>query len=133
MIGVDTNVLVRYFTEDDEAQAEVAAQLFERQSRRGEPIRIGLVVLAELAWVLQSRYGATRAEIAESVDDLLTDPIVSIQDEPAVSVATNHYATTGGDFADLLIAAVNASQGCARTLTFDRRAATLDGMALLST
>ena len=131
MIGVDSNVLVRYFAQDDEVQAAAAREFFERRAGADERVRVGLVVLAELAWVLQSRYAATRSELADVVDALLTDPRLELQDEAAVSVAAHDFATSTADFADLLIAAVNTLHGCRTTMTFDQRAAGLAGMDML--
>ena len=132
MIGVDTNVLVRYFAKDDETQAAAARSFFERQARVGEKVRIGVIVLAELAWVLQSRFGASRDELGEVVDELLADRRFDLQDEEAVSVVVNDFLSSSAGFVDLLIAAVNTLHGCVHTMTFDRNAAKLDGMALLT-
>lgn len=132
MIGVDTNVLVRYFAKDDPVQAASARAFFERQARDGESIRVGLVVLTELAWVLRTRYGASRAELGRVVDELLTDRRVDVQDRQAVAVAIYDFMTSTADFADLLIAAVNTLHRCVRTVTFDRAAARIEGMELLA-
>ncbi|HWK85378.1 MAG TPA: type II toxin-antitoxin system VapC family toxin [Caldimonas sp.] len=131
MIGVDTNVLVRYFAEDDAAQVALARRLLERDATPDDPVRVGSVVLAETAWVLQSRYFATRDEIADVLDELLTDPRVNLQDEAAVAVAAHEFATSNADFSDLLISAINTLHGCRTTLTFDKQAAKVAGMALL--
>ncbi len=131
MTGVDTNVLVRHFAKDDPVQAAVALAFLTRQSAAEEPVRIGLVVIAELAWVLQTRYGATRAELAAVLDELLIDPNMHVQDEAAVAVAAHDFATSTADFADTLIAAVDTLYGCRTTLTFDQRASRLTGMTLL--
>ena len=132
MIGVDTNVLVRYFAKDDAAQAAAARSFFERQARIGQKVRIGVIVLAELAWVLQSRFGASRDELGEVVDELLADRRLDVQDEEAVAVVVNDFLSSSAGFVDLLIAAVNTLHGCEHTMTFDRKAAKVDGMALLT-
>lgn len=131
MTGVDTHVLVRHFAKDDPVQGAAALAFLTRQGAAEEPVRVGLVVVAELAWVLQTRYGATRSELTEVLDELLTDPRLDVQDEAAVAVAAHDFATTNADFADALIAAAHTLHGCHTTFTFDKRAARLPGMTLL--
>lgn len=131
MIGVDTNVLVRYFAQDDVAQATVARRFLERSVTVESPARVSLVVLAELIWVLQTRYQATRAEIGAVIDELLTDERMLLQDEDAVAIAGFEYEGSSADFADLLISALNLEHGCTSTVTFDKKAAKLAGMTLL--
>lgn len=132
MIGIDTNVLVRFLVKDDAQQAAAAKALFDARSARGEPIRIGLVVLAETAWVLRSRYGVGRNELSRVLDELIEDPLIDLQDEAAVSVASREFGESVLEFADLLIAAVNDLHGCSTTMTFDRRATRRRGMTLLA-
>ena len=131
MIGVDSNVLLRYFAGDDVAQTAAARRLLEREATPDEPVHVGLVVLAETVWVLQTRYAATRDEVADVVDELLADPRVKLQDEEAVSVAAHDLASGEAGFADLLIAAVDDCHGCTKTMTFDKQAARSSGMTLL--
>ena len=131
MIGVDTNVLVRYFAADDAVQTPVARRFIETRPA-GETIRVGLVVLAELIWVVRAQYGADRDEVISIVDELLTDPRFELQDEAAVSVAASDFETSAADFADLLIAATHTLHGCTATVTFDRAAGRIGGMRLLS-
>lgn len=131
MIGVDTNVLVRFFASDDAHQAAAVRAWLDDQAGRGERIRIGLVTLVETEWVLRSRYRVTRDELAGVLDELLEDPSIDFQDEAAVSVASRDLAESSADFTDLLMAAVNDLHGCSTTMTIDRRAARDAGMTLL--
>lgn len=131
MIGIDTNVLVRYITQDDPVQAALARRFVERTispERRGH---VSLVVLAELVWVLRTRYGASRGEIACAVEELLADPRLCVQEEDAVWRAVDEYDLEGVDFADALIAAIDREQGCTHTVTFDKAAPKIAGMTLL--
>lgn len=131
MIGIDTNVLVRYITQDDPVQAALARRFVERTispERRGH---VSLVVLAELVWVLRTRYGASRDEIASAVEELLADPRLCVQEEDAVWRAVDEYDLEGVDFADALIAAIDREQGCTHTVTFDKAALKIAGMTLL--
>lgn len=132
MIGLDTNVLVRYFTEDDPAQARVAARLIEQKLSAESPGHVSCIVLAELAWVLARSYGSPKATIIEIIEGLLASPALVIEQKAAVRQALQAHRGSGGDFADCLIAQVSAAAGCEATLTFDRAAARLPGFRLLT-
>jgi predicted nucleic-acid-binding protein len=74
MTGLDTNVLVRYLTQDDAKQAEQATQLIENTLTVANPGFISLVVLTELYWVLGNVYSVTGPEWLDTVDDLFGQP-----------------------------------------------------------
>jgi len=130
MIGLDTNVLVRYLAQDDPAQSALATRLIERQLNEREPGFIGLVVLVETCWVLKRLYGATAAELRETVRDLLDTRQFVIEQRTVVLRAVARLGDGAGDLADALIAEGAAEAGCARTVTFDKSGARL-GMELL--
>ena len=130
MIGLDTNVLVRYLMQDDAAQAAKASRLIERCSAE-EPGFIAMVVLVELVWVLESSYGIERARIAAALELLLRPRELRVEQAETAWHAVRMYRDSRADFADALIARCAAAAGCERTLTFDRDAARLSGMALL--
>jgi predicted nucleic-acid-binding protein len=115
---------------DDEAQSPRARRFFESLSveRQGY---VSLVVLAELFWVLTSRYRVGRKELADVIEKLLETEQLAFQDSPAVHTALLAYRD-GADFADALIDGLARSAGCAKTVTFDRRAADAPGMELLA-
>ncbi len=127
MIGLDTNVLVRFLTFDDPRQSPRAAQILEQELSEDEPGFVSVVVLAELSWVLASRYGRGRAAIAEVMEGLLRLDCLQLEHPRAVATAVTAAAENNADFADALIVAIAAEMGCAKTLTFDRRAARLPG------
>ena len=129
MIGIDTNVLIRYMERDDEAQARLADALLESLTVQ-EPGLVTHVVLAELWWVLSSRYKRTKPEIIERLTWLIDVQTVAFQDPDLVRNALS-AASAGADFADALIESVNRSLGCEQTVTFDKTAAKRAGMALL--
>ncbi len=130
MIGLDTNVLVRYLMQDDAAQAAKASRLIERCSAE-EPGFIAMVVLVELVWVLESSYGIERARIAAALELLLRTRELRVEQAETAWHAVRMYRDSRADFADALIARCAAAAGCERTLTFDRDAARRSGMALL--
>lgn len=130
MIGLDTNILVRYLTQDDAAQAAIAAEVVERRITQGEPGFVSLVTVAELVWVLDSFYEFTGKEIAAAVERLLQIDTLNIQNEREVFAAMVALRTGLGSFDDALIGALGEWAGCEETLTFDRKAARLKGFSL---
>lgn len=127
MIGLDTNVLVRYLAQDDRAQAAVATTLIENRCSIESPGFVGLVVLTEVVWVSESSYGASRTEIAEIVKRMLSIRQLVVQDAEVVWQALRQFESGRADFADCLIHRSAAAAGCDKTMSFDRRA----GMTLL--
>lgn len=130
MTGLDTNVLVRYLAQDDAAQSARATRVIERELSEREPGYIGLVVLVETCWVLKRLYGATAAELRETVRDLLDTRQFVIERRTVVLRAVARLGDGAGDLADALIAEGAAEAGCTRSVTFDKQSARL-GMELL--
>ena len=130
MIGLDTNVLVRYLAQDDAAQSARATRLIERELSERAPGLIGLVVLVETCWVLKRLYGATAVELRETVRDLLDTRQFVIEQRTVVLRAVARLGDGAGDLSDALIAEGAAEAGCARTVTFDKLGVRL-GMELL--
>jgi predicted nucleic-acid-binding protein len=132
VIGLDTNVLVRYFTQDDPKQSPLAKRLLNDTLTRDAPGHVNLVTLAETVWVLRRVYGIDRQEAAEVVATLLAGEQLQIDRRATVRHALQDYGAGLADFADCLIARLNAEAGCAHTVTFDRKAARLPHTRLLS-
>jgi predicted nucleic-acid-binding protein len=130
MTGLDTNVLVRYMAQDDAAQAARATRLIERELSEREPAFIGLVVLVETCWVLERLYGASAAELRDTVRDLLDTRQFVIEQRTVVLRAVARLGDGAGDLADALIAEGAVQAGCARTVTFNKQCLRL-GMELL--
>lgn len=130
MIGLDTNVLVRYLAQDEAAQSARATKLIERELSEREPGFIGLIVLVESCWVLKRLYSATAAELHETVRDLLDARQLAVENRALVARALGRAVDDGADIADALIAECAASAGCKRIVTFDKSAAKA-GMAVL--
>ena len=131
MLGIDTNVLVRFLVRDDAAQFSKALNLIEKEWRTGEPILISQLVLLEVEWVLRSRYGLLKAEIADALANLLDAREFQIEDEPSLERALFAWRDSSADFADCLIAERHRQLGCSATATFDSRAGKLPGFVAL--
>jgi len=127
MLGIDTNVLVRFLVRDDEAQFEKARKLIRREVAAGHRVFVNQLVLLETEWVLRSRYAVPKNQIVEAVSGLLNATDVQIEDEPAVEEALFIWKDSIADFADCLIGAKNRRLGCRTTATFDAKAARLPG------
>lgn len=126
MIGLDTNVLVRFFVADDRAQSERAKRFIESRCTIDDPGFVDRVALCEMVWVLSSGYGYGRAEIARVVDALLASRDIVLEDHEAVRGALRAFERGVADFSDALIGLINRARGCEATATFDRKAARLD-------
>jgi predicted nucleic-acid-binding protein len=131
MLGIDTNVLVRFLVGDDQEQFERARRLIKREVHNAEPIVISLVVLLETEWVLRSRYELPKQEIIAALSSLLDSVELQIEDEPSVEQAVFNWRDSSVEFADCLINAHNLALGCRATATFDGRAAKLAGFEAL--
>lgn len=119
MIGLDTNVLARYYIQDDsDAEAAHQHEAARRLIESGEPLMVGKSVLLELEWVMRGYYGFAMAEVASAMQHLLSLPHLSVEDRPAVEQALSH-AAAGLDFADALHLA--SYRGCTAMASFDDR------------
>jgi predicted nucleic-acid-binding protein len=132
MIGLDTNVLVRYIAQDDPVQSPIATQIIEDRLTDEHPGFISLVTMAETVWVLDRSYGLSAAEIAAAVERILQIDTLSVQNEQEVFTAMVTLKTGAGSFSDGLIGALGRRAGCAVTLTFDKRATRLQDFQLAS-
>ena len=127
MLGVDTNILVRYLVRDDQPQYEKARRLIAREVGKGEPVLVSLLVLLETEWVLRSRYDLAKSQIVAVFSALLDAADLAFEDEPSLEHAIYSWKDSPADFADCLIAARNRRLGCRATATFDARALKLPG------
>ena len=126
MNAIDTNVLVRYITGDDDSQFAQAVKLIES----GEPKLVNPIVLAELSWVFRTVYGLDREAIAETLRMIGSCGYFSYKRPKPVNAAIECYVD-GYDLADALILSINTDDGAATTYTFDKKAGKLHGYELL--
>jgi predicted nucleic-acid-binding protein len=125
MIGLDTNILVRYLVQDDIQQANKANHLIENAVTNEEVFWINHIVICELIWVLSKAYDYPKAVLLLVLEKLLLTKQFEIQDKNAVWDAINRYQNSQADFADCLIGSINHAADCSVTLTFDKSAAKL--------
>jgi predicted nucleic-acid-binding protein len=130
MVGLDTNVLVRFLVADDQRQFEKARRLIRNEASIGDPVLISQLVLLECEWVLRSRYGSAKDDILGAFSGLLDSTEVRVEDEACVEEALYVWKESGAEFADCLIGARYRALGCRSTVSFDAKAAKLPGFFL---
>jgi len=119
MIALDTNVLIRFLVEDDEAQSRRAIELIEGAVARDEQLFISDIVMCETVWVLSSAYRFSRAEIVDALSQLLRARLVVFSSADNLARALDAYRKERGDFADFLIREHARSAGAETVATFD--------------
>ena len=122
MLGIDTNVLVRFLVRDEERQFARAQRLLRREAERGEPVFVSQLVLLETEWVLRSRYGLSKAEILGTFSGLLESAELQIEGEPSLEQALFIWKDSAAEFADCLIGMRHLELGCRATASFGQRA-----------
>lgn len=132
MIGLDTNILIRYLTQDDPVQSPKATEIIEGKLTAANPGFVSVVTLAEVVWVLDRVYALSAPELVSAIEQVLQADVLVIENEQEVFVAMTALKQGLGRFADALIAELGVKAGCHHTLTFDRKALRLQGFRLLS-
>jgi predicted nucleic-acid-binding protein len=132
VIGLDTNILVRYLAQDDPVQSPKATELIERQLTEENPGFLSVVAMVETAWVLDRAYGLAAGEIAATIERTPQADVLVVENEQEVFTAMIALKEGHGSFADALIGRLGARAGCTRTLTFDQTASRLAGFELVS-
>lgn len=125
MIGLDTNVVIRYLTQDDPKQSAIANRIIEQELTEKNQGYITLISLIEIAWVLESCYEQTKDDLINVLDLLLTIKQISIEKTDLVYLALKRFRTGTADFSDALITLVCEDAGCKRIISFDKKAVTV--------
>jgi predicted nucleic-acid-binding protein len=133
MRGVDTNLLLRYFTGDDIVQSRLAAEFFAQCEAKGEPVLIASISLCELIWSLTGKkYRLGREDIAGLIKAILESNIFRLEDHGAVRRALGAFQNGPADFADYLVGEIHRGEGCLDTVTFDQDASLHPSFTLLT-
>lgn len=132
MIGVDTNVLVRFVVDDptEPDQCAMARALISSADGPGQ-VFISLTTVVEFCWVLRSSYGFSRTETLTVLRDIVEAQEFVIENSGQVAQALDESERESKDFPDVLIAISGRDIGCDVTYTFDKKASSLPGMRLL--
>lgn len=131
MIGLDTNILVRYLVQDDPGQSKLATNFIEKCSEEN-PAFISGIVLCELIWVLETAYDYPKKNIADVLEKILKTRQFKIHHPETLWQALRDYRHETIDFSDSYIAHLNFVNECDYTITFDKKAARLKYFKLLN-
>jgi len=121
VIGLDTNVLVRYLTQDDAAQARRVDALINAAADDETRLYVDDIVLCELVWVLRAAYRLSKPTIIDALDKLISISAFSFDDRELLRATLSDFNAGSGDFADYLIGRRNLRAGCEQTMTLDRQ------------
>ena len=131
MIGLDTNVVIRYLVQDDKKQSLAATRFIEKSLTTDAPGYINHISLCEIVWVLQRCYGVTKPQVREIIEGLLTTKQLNVENVEVTWKALRAFDVNSVDFCDALIGQINIHSGCEHTVTFDKKVASLPGFDLL--
>jgi predicted nucleic-acid-binding protein len=126
MIGLDTNVLIRYLTKDDASQHHKVKRLIDDAVTKDQRLLINSAVLCEVTWVLETVYDYSRLEIADVLERILDTAQFEVERAEEARRALGDFRSTKAGFADALIGRVNRALGATQTATFDRDLKALD-------
>ena len=131
MIGLDTNIIVRYITQDDAKQALIATKVVEDELSAGNPGFITLITLVEITWVLESCYDQSKQDILDILHGLLTTKQLMVERGDVAYLAIKRCRLSSkADFSDAVITVLSEQEGCSEVLTFDKKAKSV-GMRVL--
>ena len=122
MIGLDTNVVLRYLIGDDDIQSKEARFVIDDVCSPDAPGFIHSVVLAEVWWVMVRKLKISRSEAIENMESVLSNSHLTVRNVEAVLQALHWCAKSKVAFADGIIAFENRTEGTSKTLSFDRDA-----------
>src|SRR5262245_59023646 len=121
LIGIDTNVMIRFLVQDDPVQSTRASNLIEDAVSQGQFILINRIVLCEIVWVLQTAYEYRRDEVLDTIEKILETAEFEIEDKDAAWQALQDSRQYQADFTDCLIGRQNKMLGSENTVTFDKK------------
>jgi len=132
MLGIDTNILIRYIVQDDPVQSPLVSHFLKKECTEQAPCYISHIVLCEVVWVLESAYDYKREKIAETLKLILETSHFIVEEPARTWCALEAYQKQSMDFSDALLGETNQLQGCETTVTLDRKASKMDTFRLLA-
>lgn len=132
MIGIDTNVLVRYITQDDELQSAIATEFIENYCLNGNEIFVNNIVICELVWVLKKCYKLSKPKTINVIEHILQVSRFRVENVQIIWQALTDYKKGPADFADYVVGRTNTFNDCSETVTFDQNASKSKEFVLLS-
>ncbi len=131
MIGIDTNILVRYIVQDDEEQARLATSVLEGELDGKNQGLVSAIVLCELVWVLRRAYGYGKEQVVEVLRSLMSSADLVVDRVDDAWRALREYETGSADFTDYYMGQMNRTLHAETTYTLDRKAGTGNHFTLL--
>ena len=131
MNALDTNILVRYITQDIPEQAAIAERLLDSLTN-SSPGFVSREVVIKLVWVLERSYKFSRAQVVEVLTTLIGAENLIVESDEDIAHATFMYGQSGTGFSDMAILMASERAGCESLYTFDRRFARMEGVTLLT-
>lgn len=132
MIGLDTNVLVRYIAQDDVVQSPLATKYIESFIKKDEYLMVNHLVICELIWVMKKCYDSSKNVIIKVIETILSTDIFEIPNSQVIRQSLKDYKKGNADFADYVVGRINKANGCEQTITFDKKASSSDTFKLLT-
>jgi predicted nucleic-acid-binding protein len=129
LLGIDTNLLIRFVTNDDVRQAKKVKQIFNEAEQNNKSFFVSLAVTLEFFWVLESGYDLSQDDVLIALESMLGLSILEFERENELMTLLN--IGKKGDLSDQLIGIIGQSEGCFTTLTFDKKASRLEQFTLL--
>ncbi|MCK6434622.1 MAG: type II toxin-antitoxin system VapC family toxin [Burkholderiaceae bacterium] len=131
MIGIGTNILLRLWLDDDPAQSKRIDALLAKHGGMPGSLLVTDVVLAEAVWTLKSAFDQDKPAQTLAVRSLLDETAFAFEDREVVAAALSLFESGSCGFADCLVVAKHARQGCDFTATLDRGMRKLPGVKVL--
>jgi len=132
MLGLDTNILIRYIVQDDPVQSTLVSRFLKQKCTGEKPCYISHIVLCEVVWVLESAYGYKREQVAETLKLIFETRHFCIGEAESAWSALETYRGGRADFSDVLLGQTNQVHGCETTITLDKKASETDTFQLLT-
>jgi len=126
MIGADTNILVRYLTQDDKYQTKIVNDFIEKLLKHERKLYINSIVICELVWVLEDCYHYKKSQIAEALHQICNVHMIEIEGREFLQQALKDYERYPVDISDCFIGRLNQMSKCPYTASFDKRACRLE-------
>ena len=132
MLGLDTNILIRYIVQDDPVQSPLVSRFLKQKCTEEAPCHISRIVLCEVVWVLESAYGYKREQVSETLKLILETRHFCVGEPESTWSALEAYRDGSVDFSDALLGKTNQLHGCETTITLDKKASETDTFQLLT-
>lgn len=122
ILGLDTNVVVRFLVKDDEIQAQKVYALFKKIEKNKGKAYLSLLVIQETIWVLESAYDFEKSDILNAIKDFKELSFIICESTETVLQFLEDAETSSYELSDLLIAYSSKTNGCDKVYTFDKKA-----------